>query len=214
MASSPATIEPEWGLFSRTRFATLTQVKPLSQEEMDWRPAPHKWSTGEIVDHLLLSEVFWRGEIAKLIELARAGRRPVLRRSAGDLNVAVFFIPRPLLGFFSIPFELFNLFMPRDLRNWLLSQGLIPMRNPDVNEPQRNKPAGELRKQLLSHLSETKALLEANADLNYHQMIHRHPSLGVNDAPEILNLLSAHEERHQGQMREVLRLRRLMNDEP
>ena len=213
MAGLPAALEAPWGLFRKTRFATLTIVEPLSQAQMDWRPAPHKWSSGEIVDHLLLSEHFWRGEIAKLIELARAGRRAVLQRTAAELNVALFFIPRPLLPFFSIPFELINLFMPRDLRNWLLSNGLVPMRNPDVNEPKprRSKRADELQEQLLCQLSETRALFEANPDLNYQEMTHLHPSLGVNDVPGILNVLAAHEQRHQGQIREILRVRALLN---
>ena len=211
MADLPATIEAQWALFRKTRLVTLTQVGPLSQEQMDWQPAPKKWSTGEIIDHLLLSEQFWRGEIAKLIELARAGRRAVLQRTAAELNVALFFIPRPLLPFFSIPFELINLFMARDLRDWLLSNGLVPMRNPDVNEPRRSKRADELQEQLLCQLSETRALFEANPDLNYQEMTHRHPSLGVNDVPGILKVLAAHEQRHQGQIREILRVRGLLN---
>jgi hypothetical protein len=211
MAALSAPIEAQWVLFSKTRLVTLAQVGPLSQEQMDWQPAPYKWSAGEIVDHLLLSEQFWRGEIAKLIELARAGQRPVLRRTAAELNVALFFIPRPLLPFFSIPFELINLFMARDLRDWLLSNGLVPMRNPDVNEPRRSKRADELQEQLLCQLSETRALFEANPDLNYQEMTHLHPSLGVNDVPGILNVLAAHEQRHQGQIREILRVRGLLN---
>src|SRR5215813_7052693 len=104
MTGLPATIQAQWELFRNTRLVTLGQVERLSQEQMDWQPAPRKWSIGEVVDHILLAEKFFRGEIAQLIALARAGRKPILRRSAADLNVALFFIPRSLLPFFSIPF--------------------------------------------------------------------------------------------------------------
>ena len=44
-----------------------------------------------------------RSDIAELIELTKAGRKPLLYRSAADFNITAFFIPKCMLPFLEVP---------------------------------------------------------------------------------------------------------------
>ena len=96
----------------RARQATLALLAPLAQAQLDARPAPGKWSAGEVFDHLVLAEEIQRREIEHLIGLALAGRPTLVRRSVADLDVSVLFIPKPLLPLLSLPFSVANAFVP------------------------------------------------------------------------------------------------------
>ena len=195
----------ELEMLNSTRSRTLAMVAGLSQEQMDYSPAPGKWSIGELLDHLLLSERITRNDIAKLIELARAGRKPNLNRSTDDFDVAPFFIPKPLLPFAQAPFSFVSFFFPNRMRELLLRYVIIPARAASAATPLKRRPADELRQELVSSLRETEALFEANPDLDYGRMIHRHPLLGVQNVPQLLRTLALHEQRHQDQIAEVLK---------
>src|SRR5436305_14998558 len=83
--------------FRATRARTLALADGLSQEQLDYAPAPGKWSAGEVLDHMLLAEATNRGQIARLVELKRAGRRPALRLTLSDVNVSAPYVPRTIL---------------------------------------------------------------------------------------------------------------------
>jgi hypothetical protein len=192
--------KPSLNLFSSTRAETLALVGDLSQAEMDYTPAPGKWSVGEVLDHLLLAERFFRGEIRQLIELKRSGRRPVLQRGIKDFNVSVAFIPKSLLPFLEIPLTLFSPLVPRAVKDFLLRSRLIPAQHPDVAAPRNARSAQDLRADLVSSLQETTILFEANADLDFRELIHQHPLLGINHVLDLLRMLVLHEQRHQEQI--------------
>src|SRR5262245_22020795 len=99
--------------FATTRARTLNMVRDLSQAEADARPAPGRWSVGEVLDHLVLAERFFRGEVRQLVGLARAGREPALRRGFTDLDISVGPFPRSLLRLFTLPLSVGNRFVPR-----------------------------------------------------------------------------------------------------
>ena len=54
------------------RARTFALIEGLSQEQLDYVPAPGAWSVGEQVDHLILAEQVLRGDMAILIERAKA----------------------------------------------------------------------------------------------------------------------------------------------
>jgi uncharacterized damage-inducible protein DinB len=190
--------------FRATRARTLALVRDLTQAQADYTPAQGRWSVGEVLDHLLLSEKFFRGEITRLIKLRRAGLEPVLRRSLRDLNISVRFLPRPLVPLMEVPFTLFSLLTPRPVQEFLLRSRLVPARHPDVAAPRKGRPVPELRDDLASSLQETVALFEANADVDFRELIHQHPLLGNNNSLDLLRILTLHEERHQGQIADGL----------
>ena len=160
-------------LLRSIRSHTLALVQGLSQEQIDFSPPSGEWSLGESVDHLLLAEQIFRAEIAALIELAKAGKKPRLYRSFADLNVGPSFIPKSILPFLEIPFAVLTTFTPSCVREFM--PRLMPIRHPDVSTPHQGRPADELRAELHTSLAETEALLVANPDFDYDKMIHQHP---------------------------------------
>ena len=195
--------EAELARLERVRARTLALVDGLSQEQLDRRPANGGWSAGEVLDHLLRAEASNRGVIAALIGLARAGREPYLQRPLTPAGLGPAFVPRGLLPFLSLPASLMTLFMPAAVRELLVRTRLFPARAAEELQPQRGRPAGELRRDLAAAVAETRHLLTANADLDYRRMIYHHPFLGANDVPAILRLTAAHEERHQDQIQAI-----------
>lgn len=191
--------------FRSARARTLAMVSGLSQAQIDYLPAPGKWSVGEQLDHLLLSDQITRRDIGELIELKKAGRKPFLYRSFADFDVTFFFVPKFMLPLVEAPFNILNVFVPNSVREFLLRYPLIPSRNANAAAPRKGRPIVELRDELSSSLRETEALFEANPHLNYREMIHRHPLLGTHNVPELLRILALHEERHQSQVSEVLK---------
>ena len=186
--------------FGSARADTLRLVAPLAQSHLDFSPGPDRWSIGEVVDHLILVEQMYRGEIAGLIALTRAGRRPYIKRAFTDINVSPLRLPDVVLPWLAVPLTVMNCFVPAIVREMATEYGLLPSRNPDRATPRPRRPGDELRGALLSSLSETRALLAANADLDFRQMISEHPLTGASDVPHVLRFLARHERRHQSQI--------------
>jgi uncharacterized damage-inducible protein DinB len=197
-------LEESLKLFGDTRARTLALVEGLSQAQLDYAPAPGRWSAGEVLDHLLLAEKMNREQFAELIELRKSGRPTELRRSFADVNVSVAYLPKSLLPFLEIPFTVFNLFLPAGAREAMVRNRLIPAQNPDAATPRKGRPADELRRDLASSLGETLALFAANPNLDYRAMVVQHPLMGRNDLNGLLRFLALHEQRHQAQITDIL----------
>jgi DinB superfamily len=197
-------IKAELERFRSIRARSVALVQGLSQAQMDYSPAPDKWSVGEVVDHLILSEKVARADIAELIERTQAGRRLVLYRSFADFNATVFFIPKCMLPLLETPFNFLNMFIPNGVRDFFLRYALIPARAADAATPRRGRSAGELLDELRSSFEGTEALLAANPNLDYAKMIRQHPLLGTQNVPQLLHILGLHEQRHQAQISDLL----------
>ena len=185
------------------RADTLRLVAPLAQPQLDFSPRPGQWSIGEVVDHLLLAEELYRGEIARLIELKRSGRRPYLKRSFDDINVSPLHLPDVVLPWLAMPFTVMNYFVPAIVRELATEYLPLPMRNPDRATPRSRRRGDELRAGLVASLAETRLLLTTNAELDFREMISEHPLTGASNVPQILAFLARHERRHQGQIGRV-----------
>jgi hypothetical protein len=190
--------------FRATRARTLVMIGSLTQPEMDYSPAPAKWSVGEVLDHLLLSEQISRRDIAELIQLKRTQRTPLVNRTLADFNVSLAFIPKFMLPFLELPLTMFNMFVPRAAREFLIRNRVVPAQSADIAIPRKGRSGDELRTELRSSLNETEALFEANPNLDYQNMISQHPLLGTNNVPQLLRLLALHEQRHQSQIADIL----------
>jgi uncharacterized damage-inducible protein DinB len=199
--------DPALALLRDTRTRTLDAVADLTQQQSDFRPAPDRWSVGEVLDHLLIAERMYRDVIGQLIELEKAGRRPVITHSFSDVNTSIAYIPKAFLPFLEVPFTMLNLFVPSFVREAMAEFRLIPAQRPTVAEPVRGKPVGELRDALRQSFEQTATLLRANPRLDYARMRYRHPLLGDNNVMQVLRIVTMHERRHQSQIREILRAR-------
>ena len=191
--------------FAAARSQTLAGLGPLSQAQLDFQPAAGRWSVGEVADHLLLAEALYRGDIARLVELARRGQRPYLKRSFADVNVAPLYLPTPVLSFLEAPLGIMSRLIPEQVLSVVTEFPVLPTRNPDRATPERGRPAAALRAALRQSIDETRAAIEANADLDFTAMISEHPLTGRSTVPQVLSFLAAHERRHQGQMERIRR---------
>jgi DinB superfamily len=190
--------------FRSIRARTLAMVQELSQVQMDYARAPGTWSIGEVVDHLILSVDIIRDDVAELIELARAGKQPLLYRSAAEFNITTFFIPKCMLPFLEVPFNFLGMFVPDSVREFFVRYRLIPARAADTATPRRGRSVAELHNGLRSSLEALEALFAANPNLDYNKMRHQHPLLGSQDVPHLLYIMGLHEQRHQAQISDLL----------
>lgn len=196
--------QADFDLFRQARAETLKLAGGLTQKQSEFRPAPGKWSLGEVLDHLLLSEQLYREKFTRLIQLQKAGKKAALRSSFSEIDTSVLFIPRPMLPILDIPFSIFNLFVPAFMREMLTQYRLMPAQNPRIATPRSGRPLSELCAELRSSFKETEGVFEANPGLNYRQMRFAHPLMGNNNALEVLRILALHERRHQSQIRDIL----------
>jgi uncharacterized damage-inducible protein DinB len=198
-------IEQAFDELATVRAATSAAAAGLTQPQLDFRPGAGRWSIGEIVDHLLLAEQLYRREIEGLIVLKRAGKRPYLTRSFADVNVAPIFVPDAMLSWLDLPFRLINRVVPAAVREAMMEYPLLPMRNPTVGQPRAGRSGVDLRAELAGSLERTHALLSANHDIDFSELVFDHPLMGANNVLQILHFLAAHERRHQGQIADVRR---------
>ena len=189
--------------YAAARRETVRLAAPLTQPQLDFCPWRGRWSIGEVLHHLMLAEDLYRGEIGRLVDLARAGRRPYIRRSFSEVNVAPFFVPDAVLPMFDIPFSIVNRFIPQSVRDFAIEYPIVPIRNPSVATPRAGRTGAELRAELPSSLERTRILLVSNADLPFEQMVSEHPLMGPASVPQILAFLARHERRHHTQIERV-----------
>ncbi len=190
------------------RARTRAVVDELTQEQLDFKPAPNKWSVGEAVHHLLLFDEFLQRDCQQLIDLARSGRRPVVRHNFVDFNGTLPGVPRSLLPWFEIPVTLAGMFVPRCARELVIRSRLVPARHPTFSDPTFGRPAAQVREELRTSVEQLESLLRANADLDFNRLRVTHPFLGDNSVVDLLRLFAAHEQRHQEQIAELLAAQR------
>lgn len=68
-----AVLKEIWAENTAARDALCEQVKGLTEAQLAFRPAPDKWSIGEILDHLCLAEQSISRTLSKILQVA-AGR--------------------------------------------------------------------------------------------------------------------------------------------
>lgn len=196
-------IEENWKSMQSTRRRTLKMVRRVSQEQSKFAPASDRWSVGEVLDHLLLADRFYRREISALVKLARSGEATVLTRRMEEIDVSLALIPRGLLPMLEIPLSVLNPFVPKAARDFLTRNRVFAAKNPSDATPRMGRSIAKLRQDLGASLAEFQNLFDANPNLNYGRMIHRHPIMGLNNVPGLLRMAALHELRHQQQIRDV-----------
>jgi hypothetical protein len=203
-----ADFDAELNLIRSNRQKTLSMIENLSDSELQTRPSARKWSIAEILDHLILGMRFYRGELERLIEMKKSGKDAVLERTFADFNPSILHIPRSVLSSMQSIVSVMSKSLPDTARAFVMRSRLIPTQNPDVAQPRKGREPAGIRQDLLTTLQDLELLLVSNADLNYREMVHRHPLMGVSNALLILKLVALHERRHQSQIEKILNRRR------
>lgn len=196
--------------FHHVRLRTLELIAPLSQQELDFVPAPGRWSVGEIVDHIILAADSLQHILEELIRLKRSGQRPFVRRTFADFDVSFAFLPKSLLPLLEVPFSFFSSFVPSGLRDFLIQNRLLPFRAAQAATPRHGLAAGELRNRLQASFETVQSIFQNNADLDFHGMAAQHPLFGYIRMTDLPELMASHELRHQKQIGDV-RVSRLRN---
>jgi hypothetical protein len=191
--------------FREVRAETMRMAAPLTQPQADKSAGPSAWSPGEVVDHLLLSEALYRGVFRELIDLDRAGKRPVVYRGFDQIDTSIMGIPRPILPLLTMPLLMFNFFVPQPVREAFTRYRILPAQNPRIATPRKSRNVETLRTELAESIGQTATLLEANPNARYDTMRFCHPLMGNNDVPGLFRLLTRHEQRHQTQLAEAIR---------
>jgi uncharacterized protein (TIGR02246 family) len=184
----------------QTRIATLGLVEGLSQQEFDWTPGAGKWSIGEVLDHLLRAEQFFRRDLEQLAEALQARRPMHIRHSFRDLDIGIPFVPKSWMPALDLPLTFAMFFVPPTMVNFIASSRMFPMSHPAVAEPERGRPAEALRRELWDAWQQTSQILEQIPAAEAARMTVAHPLLGTRTVPELIQFIAHHELRHQGQI--------------
>ncbi|HWP84404.1 MAG TPA: DinB family protein [Terriglobia bacterium] len=188
-------------LFRSVREETLRLAGALTESQAAHSPGRNRWSAGEVLDHLLLSEALYRERFAALIELARSGQKPELYSGFSEVDTSILFIPKAALPLLEFPFRVMNYFLPAMARETLTRYALLPAQAPGRAQPRRGKPLAVLRQELQTSLAQTEGLFAANPNLDYRAMRLAHPLIGDNNVLQLLRIMALHEQRHQDQIR-------------
>jgi hypothetical protein len=186
------------------REATLQQIGSLSQAQIDFVPGVAKWSIGQIVDHVILTDGLYQPTFRQLIERARAGDESILQISIREMDPTVGPIPHAVMPYVAPIFSAFSTLMPHAVRETLLRVPFIPSANPRLSTPRPGRSIEELRNDLAESLETTGQILQNDLPPSFERMRASHPILGVNTTSQILDLMSAHEQRHQQQISGVM----------
>ena len=190
--------------FRAAREDTLGLVAGVPQEQLDASPGKKRWSAGEVLDHLRLTDRAYRQDLETLIELAASGQPPLLYRSLRDFDASPFFLPKGLLPVVEPVLRAAGVVTPQSVRRRLAGSRLFPVEHPDTTTPRARRPGADLRRDLTDSLAAFEILFRTHPDLPYEDFRHRHPLLGTNDAAGLLKLMTVHDRRHQGQIRDTL----------
>ena len=193
--------------FGEARAGTLRMAAGLTPEQAHYTPSRDKWSVAQILDHLLLTEGLYRAQLKRLLDMAREGKQLNIDISLGEVDLNLPFIPRALMPMMSTPLTVMNMFVPHAVRETLLRFPIMKAKNPKVAEPAPSKPIDVLRRELASSLAETGALFAGDLPDSASRVTASHPVFGRNTIAKILALMTAHEERHGGQIGGLLRHR-------
>ncbi len=126
---------------ARPCVGTLRLCGGVSQAQSEFAPGAGKWSICEVLDHLLLAEQFYRRIFVRLIDLQKSGQRPVISLGFGDVNTSIAHIPKAIMPMLprEVPLTIFNMFVPKPVREAMTEFRVLSAQNPDVTTPKKGQ---------------------------------------------------------------------------
>jgi len=186
------------------RDQTLERVGGLDQHRLEYSPAPGRWSVGEVLDHLVLMEDYFRALIDRLIEQTRVGEIPLVGITFADFNPSPQFLPKARLPALEALFAVLSGVTPFKAKELFARYRLVKMEAPDIGLPRGGRARSELTDDLLTAIRRTEALFDSHPELDYRRMVVRHPFFGRTNVLQILNVLTLHERRHHRQIGDIV----------
>ena len=153
--------------------AVLDAVGSLTQAQSEWRPAPDRWSVGEVLHHLAISN---RGFSVVVRKLIQRGRREAL--NAGPASRRSW---------------------PR-LRSIADAGVSGPIKNPEFATPSAGLPIDELRRNLEASHAAVEEQIPALEGLDLEALRMPHPLGFELNLYQWADIAGAHERRHLAQI--------------
>lgn len=189
----------------KTRRETLALVEGLTQQQIDFSSSPRKWSTGQVLDHLTrVDEVFHEDCDELLARWRKSPGRASLFRSLSDSGLKLPLVPDAFLPLFDIPAAMAGVFVPRQLRQTVLSSRAVPAQAPERIRPRKGRPVEDLRRELAEFVDYLEARVAENPEVDWQRLRYYNPLFGFTNLPGFASTVISHEKRHQEQIREVL----------
>lgn len=161
--------------------AATTRCGELSAAQLNWKPAPNRWSIAQCFDHLITTHSLY----LPLLRALQAGRH---RSSFWERH-------SPLSGFFG-----------RFLINALRPDNLKPMKTTSKAAPSTSEIDGRIIERYRAHQDELiRALCDIPAELDPRTTIITSPLLGLitYSLDDCFTILVVHSQRHLGQATRV-----------
>jgi uncharacterized damage-inducible protein DinB len=203
LLAPPRPLSAEVERFQAVRENTLGILQQVSPKQALWSARPGSWSIAQIADHLLRSEELYREQFQRLIQMARDRKGGTIQIRFEEVDTSFAMIPREVLSMFEMPLRMVNFFVPHALREAMVRYPVVNAINPRVSEPRAGLMLEKLRADLAASLVETTKLFAGPLPPNLDQVTVSHPALGNNTPVELVRIMIAHEERHQGQMQSI-----------
>jgi hypothetical protein len=192
--------------FRVVRRRTLDIAAGISEEQAGKRLGTGTWSGAEVLDHLLRTELVFRKYQRQAMERAWAGARGTIRIGFREVDTRLRPLPSSWMPMLAPVLFGLHAVTPFGFRLAVMRRpGLVWAAAPKVAEPRRARALDELRADLGAQPRETAALFEGDLPEALPRVRVAHPLYGSNNALQMVRLMGAHEERHQHQLRAILK---------
>lgn len=188
------------------RGRTLEIAAGLSDEQAGRRVRTGTWSIAEALDHIVRAEVAFRKYQRLAMERARAGAGGTIRIGFPEVDTRLRPLPGSWMPMLAPVLFGLNAVTPFGVRLAVMRKpGWVWAAAPKVAEPRSARGLAELRADLGAEMQETAALFKGDLPESLPRVRVAHPLYGSNDVVQITRLMGAHEERHQHQLRAILK---------
>ena len=173
---------------------------------MSFAPGRNRWSTGEVLDHLVQVDRAFRDEFDELLRRwqKKGGGAVTLVRSLADAGFSLPLVPKALLPLFDAPAAVAGVLVPRALREAVFRNRSVPAKAPRRIEPTAGRPTDELLADLRGFADYLDGYFSDHPDVDWQRLRYYNPLTGFTTLPGILSFIGSHERRHQDQIRDIL----------
>ena len=167
--------------FGKVTAEVKTQFKNLSSEQLNWKPAPEKWSIAQCLEHLIVSNTTYYPQLNDV----------VVGKHSNSFYQSIKFISK----FFG---------------NYLVKEtGPVvakPMKSPPVFVPSKSQIASTIVADFEKHQNDFSACIESLSKVDLENTMVSSPALGIitYNLVDLLTILVGHEQRHLAQAKNVL----------
>ena len=189
--------------FRATRRGTLALVHGLSQRQIDFEPAPDKWSLAQVLDHLTRTDRIFRKELKALVRRGRSRGSAFLVRTLSDFDYRLPLVPRAFTPVFDLPLAAVGVAVPRPVRQAIARSRAVPAKSPKIIRPRKGRAAEDLRRELRDYFDFVEDLVAGNPGVRYRRLYYYNPLTAFTNFPGILSFTASHESRHQEQIRDI-----------